>query len=327
MNLFETSRNPAMSEGSIESRVLPPERRSRLGWPAASDLGETSGRSRRLLRGTPASPRGGSSLVDTSRGRLLDCIWSPSLRRPLRAALALAGIPLAVASGCRIAPDGEASGLDAPSPPGRSSTETAPAPSEPSRTRGSHAIDRAEQFQRLDWNREDDIRLLVEGLEDPEPLVRGISVVSLMNVPPERVLALLEDSADGAASDERRLLEIETLRRADVDPPRAYEGALCRWSQSLSTPEIRARAASGCFERGGATAAMVDSLASDPEWSVRARLALALSRSSSDPLAAATLRLLHEDPHPTVRRAARARPNAAPPTSAARESTMTGRSP
>ncbi len=136
-------------------------------------------------------------------------------------------------------------------------------------------------------------------------------MVSLMDAPPEHVLARLSEDEGETVSDERRLLEIELLRRTAGDAPAPFRDALCRWAESTETPEIRARAASACVERGNPSAERIEAMIDDADWSVRARVAMALRGRPDDPLATAALRRLEEDPHSTVRRAARARPTAA----------------
>jgi hypothetical protein len=212
-------------------------------------------------------------------------------------------IPLAVAQGCgRDAADVDPStraGVARTRSGGERAGSTAAG-----LTEARHPIDRAETYRKLNPDYETDLSRLVEGLDDPEPLVRGVAVATLMKADPTRLLGQLAASAEEQASDERTLLEIELLRRVGSERPDRYRGALCHWALELESAELRSRAAAGCIERESPGSDLVDRLAEDEQWIVRTRVALAAQQSPGSEWEQ-VIHKLADDVHPTVRQAAR----------------------
>lgn len=147
---------------------------------------------------------------------------------------------------------------------------------------------------------------LERGLDDPDPLVRGCAVHGLLHLDPNDVGAMLLGTM-GRGSAERALLT-SIVARSATEPglrERLVERA-CEIARGTPDAGIRGHAAAACAI--GSAPAAAD-FARDPSWIVRARLVEAL-RSGDGRLEAAErealIERLGEDPHPTVRRLARA---------------------
>ncbi len=279
----------------------------------------------RPLPETGTSPGESAPNLDTRRRGLLRSAQLPPFRRPSRVVVTLALIPLLAALSCQ-APSGETAG----GPIGRAGAKVPPGETG-ERDAGAAPMERAERARRLDATTDEGLKGLLEGLDDPEPLVRGVSVLSLRAAPPTDVLAGLAARPRDDVHPERRLLEIELLRALGRDDVAGYAGALCRWAAGGGAPEIRARAAAGCVEIGSPDAALLERLAADDAWTVRARTASALSSSLSagtrEPARNDLIERLADDPHPTVRNAARARLLVTRPASPARSEPQQGTKP
>ncbi len=150
---------------------------------------------------------------------------------------------------------------------------------------------------------------LAQGLEDDDLLVRGIAVLSLLNESPDSVLSVLAPDApargDGAWTSARRFLAVEHLARAldagEDAPVTAWP--VEEWARTEQDPALRSRVAAICG-RSSHDMSLIQSLARDHHWMVRARLAVALASRPGEADLAAVLQLLARDPHATVRRAA-----------------------
>lgn len=129
----------------------------------------------------------------------------------------------------------------------------------------------------------------------------------------ERVAALCRSRAEWpACRDALRFVVLERSERARAAgrPAEALFAGdaeltdTCGWARTERDPAFRSRAAAACAREHVTDAALLQSLARDPDWRVRARVAGVLASHSREAGAAAVLQLLARDPHPTVRHAA-----------------------
>ena len=94
---------------------------------------------------------------------------------------------------------------------------------------------------------------------------------------------------------------------------------------------LSARAAAGCIEAGSPGQPLLERLATDDAWTVRTRTASALlsinAAGTREPAMDDLIQRLADDPHPTVRNAARARLLVTRPASPARSEPQQGTKP
>ncbi|MCU0229991.1 MAG: hypothetical protein MUC67_01300 [Acidobacteria bacterium] len=140
---------------------------------------------------------------------------------------------------------------------------------------------------------------LAPGLDDPDPLVRGCTVQALLHLDPDDVGArLLGTSGDWNA--ERTLLAGELAGRVRALPLRtALAERACAAAAAERDALGRAQAASACVRVLGPDRAA--DFIRDPDWTVRARVAGALTELPPTTERQDALAKLAEDPHPTVR--------------------------
>lgn len=228
-------------------------------------------------------------------------LWTP------RRALAHAALLAAVVVGCRAVPGETEFSRRAPVEDGRKDRATAT--SSVASAEVSDPLLRAEFLRRRDRGAAERTAALTRGLEDDDPLVRGVAVLSLLAEPPDAATRTAIAGAP-APSLEARFLRAEWARRSGQEHARAAGATTpptspaCAWARAETDPAIRSRAAAGCALLAAADESDLLSLARDPEWQVRARLATAFAGRRGAASAAAVLNLLAHDPHPTVRRAA-----------------------
>lgn len=150
----------------------------------------------------------------------------------------------------------------------------------------------------------------LDGLADTDPLVRGTCVLSLVQHEPRFVNQFFEQYPAVAGKRVRAFIALEQLA-ADPDDSQSRLAAavVCNEVTSIDEPLLRSRAAAACWVEGLLPEASLEPLSEDAHWAVRARLARALNTRTDVHLSSSTvsniLRRLSEDPHPTVRRAAR----------------------
>ncbi len=133
--------------------------------------------------------------------------------------------------------------------------------------------------------------------------------MSLVSDPPDAATRLVVAAA-ASRSAEARLVLVEWAAVSGAGRPAAAGGEappVCSWARTEAEPAIRSRAGAVCALQGLADESLLMSLAHDPEWQVRARLAAALASRRGEAGATAVLNLLAHDPHPTVRSAAMSR--------------------
>lgn len=276
----------------------------------------------------PVSPTG-RARVDSQSSALLDSTRSFSDRRS-RARPVLAMISLAVALACsadRRSDDPlEAAPRAAPIAPANASTlGSSPA------DRGS--LSRAESIRALSGDAPGDVQRLVASLEDSDPLVRGTAAAVLMRrADASAVRTELEKHrgtvrADEAHPPERKLLEYDLVRRAGSSTRAGANGArICDAALREPSPLERSRAAAICVASGSPGADWLALAAGDPHWAVRTRVAAELVRRTHDDLDRVALARLADDPHPTVRAAARRIPASTPESAFDRDSRTTPQS-
>lgn len=145
---------------------------------------------------------------------------------------------------------------------------------------------------------------LTRGLSDTDPLVRGISVLSLVNHEPRLVSDFLDRSPATLDAATRAVIAVEALHRHGTEFVAPQARSICRTPQQLSPAPLRQRATEACSAVGWLDSLAVRSLSEDVHWAVRAQLALSLRAHPEIPDSAPVLRKLSGDAHPTVRRAA-----------------------
>jgi hypothetical protein len=144
---------------------------------------------------------------------------------------------------------------------------------------------------------------LARGLADEDPLVTGIAVLCWTNESPEAVARHL--CSGSAPTGPARFVVLDQLKRARAagrDLP--FRVPACEWARTDEQPALRSQAAAACAVEPGVDPRTLESLARDPNWMVRVRLAVALSPQPVGPSASVVLNQLAHDPHPTVRHAA-----------------------
>jgi hypothetical protein len=130
----------------------------------------------------------------------------------------------------------------------------------------------------------------------------------LSDEPPDHAAGLLARAAFGGPSTEVKFILVEWARRAALAPrPAPLAAPVCNWAVAEPDPALRSRAAAACALAPDTNDSTLESLARDPVWQVRARLAATLASQRVDKGRPAVLNLLAHDPHPTVRRAAMSR--------------------
>ncbi len=182
-------------------------------------------------------------------------------------------------------------------------------------TEESRALARAERVRALGEESPVALEPLIAALDDPDALVRGSAVIALLEEEPELVLGGLEAARKMRESRSPgpnphpgpRILEYELIARASMNQRLAsMNHDPC--TAALLEPDalVRSRAVAACVRVGSPDAGWLAMATGDTSWSVRARLATALSTpAKTDRLAAEALNRLGEDQHMTVRRAAR----------------------
>lgn len=150
----------------------------------------------------------------------------------------------------------------------------------------------------------------LDGLADTDSLVRGTCVLSLVQHEPRFVNQFFEQYPAAAGERARAFVALEQLAANPLDPQARRAAAIvCNQATSIVEPLLRSRAAAACWVEGLLPEASLEPLSEDAHWAVRARLARALHTRADVHLSSSTvskiLRRLSEDPHPTVRRAAR----------------------
>ena len=244
-----------------------------------------------ILRGRTLSPPGvGRVGVDSERGRLLGFHWPRVvLPRPRSFLVPFAIFVLGFGAGCRE----EAVDSRAPQA-GRQMT-----------SKDSGPTVRAEAVRLWQCGSFARVRALVSKLDDPEPLVGGTAVSTLLGARRDWVVAALKESDDSKHSRERRWLEIEIVQQ---EGSRSESGTLwpvCQWAIGEGDPWIRSRAAAACLAAGEVDDSWAESVIKDSHWAVRTRFANALARYPRRSSAKAWLQRLERDSHATVRQAAR----------------------
>jgi hypothetical protein len=228
--------------------------------------------------------------LDTPRARLLICF---SRSRPAGACLlAVALFTSTVHVGCR-----------------DQSVKEPVLPEQAAEERRA-AVQRAEEIRRADLGDPAGVELVASALESTDPLISGTSVSMLMQAAPKRVLQVLasrkrdEGSVPTAA---RLLLSWLLAHREDEGEAGAESWPVCRWSETTELPGVRSLAAAACAERRVRAGDSLDELMDDPHWVVRCRVvtALAAAAETKPQLRAWLARRGSQDPHPTVRLAAR----------------------
>ncbi len=229
-------------------------------------------------------------------------------RAPL-GVLAVAALLLAAVSGCRVVPEQDTGKHPAPGHGLSPSTarRTPTGPSDPQRPRAEHdPLAKAERLRREEGPAR--VPELVRALADGDVLVRGIAVLSLTieNNPSQVLDALAPLVAAPEARESRdaaRFVVVEVLRRGT--PPAAVgRFPVCDWAEHDRDAAVRSRAAMLCAAAPDADPSLLERLARDADWTVRARLAAALSARRDAPAASAVLNVLAHDVHESVRRAA-----------------------
>lgn len=150
----------------------------------------------------------------------------------------------------------------------------------------------------------------LDGLADSDPLVRGTCVLSLVQHEPMFVNQFLDQYPAAAGASLRSFIALEQLVNHPADEQARRAAAIvCSQAASIDEPLLRSRAVAACWVEGLLSEASLEPLSEDAHWAVRARLARALNTRVDAHLNSSTvskiLRRLSEDPHPTVRRAAR----------------------
>lgn len=228
--------------------------------------------------------------VDSGRGHLLRSCWPRVvLPRPRSFLVPFAILILGFGVGCRE----EAVDSRAPQA-GRQMT-----------SKDSGPTVRAEAVRLWQCGSPAQVRALVSQLDDPEPLVGGTAVSTLLQARRDWVVAALKESDDSKHSRERRWLEIEIVQQEGSRSGSETLWPVCQWAIGEEDPWMRSRAVAACLAAGEVDVSWAESVMSDSHWAVRVRFATALARYPRRSSAEAWLQQLEQDSHATVRRAAR----------------------
>jgi hypothetical protein len=172
------------------------------------------------------------------------------------------------------------------------------------------AVQRAEEIRRADMGDPAGVELVASALGSTDPLISGTSVSMLMQASPEQVLQVLasRERDEGSVPPAARLLLSWMLAHREGHTEAGAESwPVCRWSETTESPGARSLAAAACARRRVRAGASLDELMDDPHWVVRCRVvtALAADAETQPRIRAWLARRGAQDPHPTVRLAAR----------------------
>ena len=170
------------------------------------------------------------------------------------------------------------------------------------------AVERAEAVRRASLEDSAGVRLIAHELKHADPLISGTAVSKLMQASPAAALrALASDHRGEAWSTPERMLVSWLVSRDGPEGPPGGRWPVCEWSDTTQAPGARSLAAAACAEQRARRREPVESLLSDPHWVVRCRVVTVLADDArTNPgIRGAIERREANDPHPTVRRAAR----------------------
>lgn len=242
--------------------------------------------------------------MDSSRPDLLAFLRRPEILGPRALLLIAAVLFLAMSSGCRKLP------AEAGTSPGEESRKADPGgisrvAAGDSGSDAEEPVLRAEKIRRQVHENLGAPGGSLKGLTDPDPLVRGSCLLSLLQAEPEKVAQCLADQQGVLKTPEGKFLMMETALRLSRPEKEAAAAWGCRMVLDEQDPLLRSRAAALCLEAGSPDGALLLRIVTDANWAVRARAAGTMARrQDSDPVWQPVLDQLARDPHPTVRQAA-----------------------
>ena len=173
------------------------------------------------------------------------------------------------------------------------------------------AVERAEAVRQANLERPAGVRLVLDGLRSADPLISGTAVLRLLQARPAWTLQLLEPEREAAAAQPAsRLVVSRVLASTDLTASEPGHWPVCEWADREADEGVRSFAAAACARRGtdqGDPRPKWKALMNDPSWVVRGRVVGAVAHDvDTRAHARAFLAWTAEnDPHPTVRRAAR----------------------